>query len=344
MQNQEKYSDYSVRDFICDESFQDWVLRPDAPDAAAWQTWLQENPGKEAVVEEARKVLESLTFRVDTPAAGRAEASLEKTWQMIDTQGQRGILRRMNRVWRVAAMGIILIGAGIFVWLWVNNRKTPVLVTTASGQLDSVLLPDRSMVVLNALSTIRYQQKWERDVPREVWLEGEALFSVQHLDQDDEVTPHERFLVHVGHTTVEVLGTRFNIRQRREKIEVALISGAVLVRFDNKARSDIRMEPGDLVVIDTSYRDITKISTNTDNYSAWTRKRLVLTNPTLQEIAHYLEDVYGKRIVLSSPDLANRKVEGPILLDSIDDALFVISTVLDVTIIKENDTITIKPR
>ncbi|MBO9566027.1 MAG: FecR domain-containing protein [Niastella sp.] len=352
MKDQEKYNGYSVQDFICDESFQDWVLRPATPNGDAWRAWIQHNPGKQAAIDEATLLLSSLRFRVDRLSAGSAEEALRKALQQIDEQEQQATTPapappRFLRPWRVAAIWIALLGAAMLVVLWYRHSSRPpqpTLVTTGFGQLDSVMLPDKSVVVLNANSTIQYDQNWSRETPREVWLKGEALFRVQHVDQDNHIEPRERFLVHVGKTTVQVLGTTFNIRQRRQKIEIALLSGIIDIHFDDASKPGIRLQPGDMVVVDTTGAFLERQHKNTKELAAWTQKRLVLNNPTLREIADYLEDIYGKKIVLSDPSLASRKVEGPILLDSLDDALFVLSTVLNVTIDKEKETIIIRPR
>lgn len=349
MQNQENYKYYSVQNFICDEFFQDCVLHPDLQKDAFWENWVLANPEKQAEVEEAILILKNLRFRNDRPGAGKAEASLKRAWQSIQVAEEdqelkaHGVRRSIRRIWKVAAICIVFIGIGWMLVRFIQNRPSPVQAITAFGELDSVYLPDRTLVVMNANSSIRYDKNWTENKPREVWLNGEALFHVRHLDTNNIIQPEEQFLVHVGETTIEVLGTVFDIRQRRGKIEVALLEGAVRVHFDNQSdRPDIQMKPGELVMIDTAQLQVKKTRTNTVNYADWTKKKLRLNNPTLQEIAAYLEDIYGKRIILSDPDLATRKVEGPILLDSLDDALFIISTVLNVKIIQNGDTLIIK--
>ena len=214
--------------------------------------------------------------------------------------------------------------------------------STKYGELDTLRLPDKSQVVLNGNSTLRYTFK--KNAPREVWLDGEAFFDVRHLDRDSVILPGERFLVHVGRGTVEVLGTTFNIRRRRSSIEIALISGSIKLHIDHSENPDILLGPGELLISDTAFTSIKRTYTNTGNSAAWTEKRLLLNNPTVSEIVAYLEDTYGKKIVLASPALAGKKVEGPILLDSLDDALFVLSTVLNVGIVTVNDTLIIKQR
>lgn len=47
------YTDYTVEDFICDESFLRYCLNPDHNDTRFWNNWMSSNPGKRAIVDEA---------------------------------------------------------------------------------------------------------------------------------------------------------------------------------------------------------------------------------------------------------------------------------------------------
>lgn len=347
MRRRKTFKDYTVQDFILDEQFQDWVLHPDVDNNDFWHNWLQANPDKHKTLEEAAIILRNLDFNVMRPPSGKAEASMAEAWQKIKMQEVRlpkknGILRQVPYLWRVAAICVMLLGLTLLLVQLLRPGEQPVQVVTNFGELDTVYLPDRSMVVLNANSAISYNKSWDKNKPREVWLKGEALFHVRHLDKDGVIAAGERFLVHTGPATVEVLGTSFDVRQRRSKIEIALLSGLVKVHFDISGKSDIQLKPGDVVVMDTLLANVNKIRANTNDYAGWTQKRLLLNNPTLQEIVNYLEDIYGKKIVLSDRSLANRTIQGPIMLDSLDDALFIISTVLNVKIIEQNNILIIK--
>jgi transmembrane sensor len=347
MDNPKKYLDFSVEDFVSDEYFQDWILQPSEQKDNFWHHWLLENPDRHLVVREARILLESLRFTIDRPAEGRARQALAHTRELIgllerNERRMPPLWHRLRPIWRMAAIAILITGAVLFVYLFNLNPKIST-VATAFGEMDSIRLPDKSLVVLNANSSIRYEQDWNKKAPREVWLTGEALFKVSHINIDKIIQPAERFVVHVGQASIEVLGTSFNVRQRREKIEIALLTGSIRLKFENNDRPAVFMKPGELLMFDTSLNKIFRTTTN-PGYTSWTENRLVLNTPTLGEITNYLEDIYGKEIVLSDPRLALKEVEGPILLDSLEDALFIISTVLNVSITEENNRLILKPR
>lgn len=114
----------------------------------------------------------------------------------------------------VAALFII----GLFIgFQWVNNSSTTI--KTASNEQQSITLPDQSRVYLNANSTLSYSsQNFLSE--RSIQLEGEAFFVVQS---------GESFIVKTPASTVEVLGTSFNIKSRADFTEVDCYMGKVKV-------------------------------------------------------------------------------------------------------------------
>jgi transmembrane sensor len=86
-----------------------------------------------------------------------------------------------------------------------------------------VILPDRSKVWLNALSSITYPLHFTGN-ERNVKISGEAYFEVAH-------NARMPFKVHTGNQTVEVLGTHFNIMAYAEEkaIKTTLIEGSVKI-------------------------------------------------------------------------------------------------------------------
>lgn len=218
-------------------------------------------------------------------------------------------------------------------------------IATQYGEIKKVLLPDSSTIVLNANSHILFSKNWSADQPREIWLDGEAFFDIKHLNTNPNIIqPNERFIVHGKDITVEVLGTAFDVRQRRGATEVVLQSGKIKLTLKDNAKSSTIMLPGDMFTYHPATNKIIRTTTEPQNYTAWKEKKLMLNNPTLSQIINYLEDNFGKEITVTDPALKKRKIEGPILLNNLDDALFIISTVLNTDIEKTDSTLTIRPR
>ena len=119
----------------------------------------------------------------------------------------------VRRLWWVgaAAASIALLFAG---YTYFFGYKT---YSTGIGEKESILLADGSLIELNANSKLTYKRfGWEED--RIVDFEGEAFFDVQ---------PGGDFKVKTSKGTVAVLGTQFNIRDRKD-FKVQCYEGAIV--------------------------------------------------------------------------------------------------------------------
>jgi hypothetical protein len=95
--------------------------------------------------------------------------------------------------------------------------------TTPRGRQFQLVLPDGSMVWLNAASSITYPTVFTGP-QREVRITGEAYFEVKHSE-------NQTFRVKVGNTLVEDLGTHFDIDAYPDDpaLRTTLLEGAVRV-------------------------------------------------------------------------------------------------------------------
>ena len=120
----------------------------------------------------------------------------------------------------VAASLVLAIGAFFILNQTYNNQIT---ITTSLAEMQTVYLPDSSVVYLNADSEISFsKEEWRAQ--RTIDLTGEAFF---------EVKSGNIFTVQTSLGKVIVLGTSFNMRERNEILEVACKSGRVKVMFNN---------------------------------------------------------------------------------------------------------------
>jgi transmembrane sensor len=348
MSNVEKYKNYSEEDFINDPFFQDSVLKNDADVERFWSEFINECPHKRSAIEGAHTFLKNLSFKQDEPEEQLVQQALSKHLIAIkDLEKTKvvslGRIVSIRRVLRIAAVvgGVILIASALFIF----KAKEKFVVKTDFGKIQSVVLPDNSLVVLNANSKIEYRKRWKAGSKREVWLDGEAFFEVKHLNKNpQQVKAEEQFVLHTKDAAIEVLGTSFDVRERRGKTEVVLQTGSIKVTFNNAKHETIFMKPGDMIAYNEERQEYIKSTTVPENYAAWKERKLLLNNPTVNEIVEYLEDNYGKKIILQQAEQGKIKIEGPIMLSSLDDALFILSTVLNSHVSEKNDTIIIRPR
>jgi ferric-dicitrate binding protein FerR (iron transport regulator) len=341
--SEEQYSGFSETDFLADPFFQDWVIHARRESEIFWKQFLSHYPHKKEEVENARKLLIYLSFKEHIPSEDLVQQSLQKHLQEIEKLEEEKVIslyrpKKWSTALKVAAFagGVILFLSALLLLNNIRDRKITAL--TDYGKLDSLFLPDSSKVVLNAHSKIRYSKDWTKDKQREVWLEGEAFFDVRHInEQKENIQPFERFLVHTEDLDIEVLGTSFNIRQRRGITEVVLQTGSIKVLFRKGERKEMILKPGELLAYNPDEEVIEQTTTNPHEYTAWKEKKLILHNPSVNEIVAYLEDNFGKKIILQTSGLGEKELSGPIPLSNLEDALFILSTVYNMEVIRRAD-------
>jgi transmembrane sensor len=358
-----KYAGFGVNDFICDEFFQDWTMRPNPESDAWWQEWKQEHPDKHGELEQARDLLTHIGFKEHWPSEEKTRQSLAASLATIaeeegrmkmegagedyNEKEERNASRRVvsmrstRRVLAAASLIGILILAGILFYRTQDHQMASH--ATEYGAMKYVYLPDSSKVVLNGHSTVQYAKNWKEGSPRKLWLEGEAFFDVRHPSPvTGETKGYGSFQVYTKDLMVEVLGTEFDVRERRGRTEIVLASGKIRIHFLHVEQTDILMRPGDKIVYDPQQELITRQAVIPEYYISWKDKKL--TNATGRQIVEYVEDNYGKKVILEDTSMASRQFGGDVLLDKFDDALFALSTVMNVQIIQKNDTLIFRPK
>ena len=342
------YQNFSEADLMNDPFFQDLIINQTEETEQFWQNFLETHPQKQTSIETARLFLQEITFEEEIPDDSRIHDLYLQHLAQVKPNKKSVVIRFFKTYRKLASVAAAIAGIIVLlsVVLWLNTKSSmeQMIVATRFGEIKNVQLPDGSTIVLNANSSIAFSKNWQPDSAREVWLEGEGFFSVNHLNKDGkDIKANERFIVHGAGFTIEVLGTSFDVRQRRGKTEVMLQTGKIMLTVGNNS-SPVVLSPGDLVSYTIQSNTIVKSNTVPENYSGWKEKKLQLHDPTLEEIARYLEDNYGKQIIIQDTKLRMRKIEGVIQLNNLDDALFIISTVLNTNIEKQEARFIITPK
>lgn len=215
-------------------------------------------------------------------------------------------------------------------------------ITAAFGEIRRETLPDGSVVTLNTNSSLRiprfgFGQQWYGNPEREVFLTGEALFSVVHTKS------HQPFIVRTPNAlAVRVLGTEFSVCARQRRTNVVLKRGKVEVAYSPKAQParQIALRPGDWLAINRAGAMQVKHTTHPEYQSAWAQHRFVFDENTLTDIADIIQDNYGYSVNITAPGLASRPVSGSFQANSAEELAAVIAELLGVNYRIENKQLT----
>jgi ferric-dicitrate binding protein FerR (iron transport regulator) len=336
------YGSHSASDFAADDFFQSWVFGSDADTERFWRLFVQQNPHKADAVAEARAMLLHLGQDTDAPPAGRKQA----VWQRIEAElageRERAPAPRTSTLpgwqWAASVAAMLLLVAG---YLLLFPPSDATRYATGPGEKRVVILPDSSEVILNARSSLQLAGAWNRRESREVWLEGEAYFKVRKK----KGFGNARFIVHTKDLNVEVLGTSFNVKTRKESTQVVLTEGKVKIDpLHQPEPQAVYMAPGESVVVQEE-RKITKTTVNPELYSAWKSDELVLNKTSLREIGNFVEQTYGLTVRYENDSLPDLVLDGTALpTDNRDYFLRAVSVALDLEVVVDGQQVTFRPR
>ncbi len=167
----------------------------------------------DALLREALMAMEGMQKPTSTreEAWSRFESSLQSKKESTPIK-----LHAYGLAWKIAASVLIIIAVGIGF-----NQWNHISYTTASNQIKQLVLPDNSVITLNAVTTIKYSRLgWLNH--RKITLSGEASFVI---------TKGKTFEIATLGKTITVLGTTFNVFSRKEYFEVQCQSGKVAVKI-----------------------------------------------------------------------------------------------------------------
>lgn len=155
-------------------------------------------------------------------------------------------------------------------------------------------LPDGTQVWLNAGSVLVYPQSFGIE-NRQIDLVGEGYFEVA----PDHTHP---FNVHTDGLDVQVLGTKFNLRNYADEstAKVALLEGRVAVKTMTKSRI---LQPNHEAVLNKQGDALLVTATDASNAAGWTDGRLYFSDVPLSDITCELARSYGVSITIDDAAL-----------------------------------------
>ncbi|NQY67009.1 MAG: FecR family protein [Flavobacteriales bacterium] len=232
---------------------------------------------------------------------------------------------------KVAA--ILILASGLW-YISSKNSDQPNVVVEASEEQTERALADGSLIILNKNSTISYPQKF-KDNLRLVALTGEAYFEV-------ESDPERPFIIEVGTTRVQVMGTKFNVNGYNEdSVVVTVVEGSVLVYTEGKdvdsfSKKDYITEGYKGSVIQDASSSKKELNDNL-NFLFWYDGKLRFQEEPLLSVINKLNKEWNTNFILESAGLNNCPLTTTFTQSSIEYIIELISLTLDVSIESNTD-------
>lgn len=337
----EKYASFTVEDLIGDRDFRRWVLTPDEEMEIFWHSFLRQYPAQSDVVMEARSRLQATATLIGTMTdieKNELRSQIFEGLQLpVSNRGNNPLSKKNRNTWLMAAAvaGLLLIGGAT--WLLFSRHTLPPALfthTTAPRQIEEIILPDSSIVILNGNSSIWYNAAFQRLPQREVHLLGNAYFKVRRTLSNDP------FIVHANQVIIHVTGTEFNVDARSKATDVVLTKGNINISLAEKYRST---QPTPLVAgeefrIDTLNHTFITQKTNTELYTAaWEKGEWHFESTTLEQIATLIQQFYGTTVTFKNSNSAKLTITAVLSVHSLTTLINVIEKTLNITIIETDN-------
>ncbi|MDQ2718901.1 MAG: FecR family protein [Bacteroidota bacterium] len=296
--DKKSFENYSVEDFVTDESFLNYCHHSNKRDTIFWQQWLNENPSKKVLAAEASQIIKSLSLTVNEEEYREEYRKMEAAVNQKSTR--RGIrflywnktalsTGRKKRSISYIVAALLLIGITTFWLIPHTDSKAMALNHTINNGNKSLILTlsDSTTVTLLPNSSLDYPQTFQ-GANRQVYLKGEANFHVKRNE-------HFPFKVHAKDIVTTVLGTVFNIKQAGDSaIIVELLEGEVKVEIEDS--TSITSIP----ILLRPNEKATYVFHDKFFYKNETTSSINFRQNTFDQIAARIKNVYGITVINNS--------------------------------------------
>src|SRR5213083_2882656 len=228
--------------------------------------------------------------------------------------------------WRLPAIAaglVALLGVGGVWWLGAHAvARAPALreYATPKGRRAVFRLLDGTEITLNADSRLGVPVRFAPR-GRDVYLEGEAYFSVVH----DTARP---FVVHTPRSAIRDIGTRFGVHAYGDAAaeRVAVAEGAVALTLPAQPTAETSLRAGQVATLSRAGAVRVLEGADVMNELAWTRGRLVFTSVPLSEAAQRLGRWYDLDVLVIDSTLARRPITGSYSNEPVSEVLTLITS------------------
>ena len=206
-----------------------------------------------------------------------------------------------RKYYRIAAGLLLVSGAALFYYRSgkeVTVAETYTTLQTKGGEVKQVMLPDSSVMWVNALSQVRIPSSFSGGIRNILLDEGEVFLKVKH----DVSKP---FRVNTKALQIQVLGTSFNVNaySTLKRTNVAVATGKVAVSMAGKRLSFLT--PGQQLIYNNLTKTFNKQKINISESQSWKDGDTYLTQAGFDELALVVKNLFGVKLKAANVNVQN---------------------------------------
>jgi len=306
--------------------------------------WIDESPLNKETYDEIKTIWESCG-KIKLPI----QTATNKLWEELESkikseqQNEKEYNLRLygnkrqstsGLMWAFRIAALVLIGFS-FYWVSLMYKEQPPVepeiqetvyyeAVTRKGEKLTIKLADGSTVYLNAESKLVYPRYFD-DNFREVKLSGEAYFDVK-------ASVEQPFRVVTGSIINEVKGTTFNVKFRKDFLEVVVTEGSVMMKNHT----------GSLILNKGEYGSFTekngfnnKKRADISHFLAWKNNKLSFKSTPLSDAMDQVELYFNVNVTFTNDNSKQKKITGFFDAESLDEVLESVELAMDVSFVKK---------
>ncbi|MDA3891516.1 MAG: FecR domain-containing protein [Salinivirgaceae bacterium] len=261
-----------------------------------------------------------------------AEIDVDAEWKHLDrTISKGGRIISLSRIMQIAATVIIVFGLSFLFY----NQTQKVSTKTQMAQVQTINLPDGSVVTLNADSKLSYSKNFGKD-NRNLSLKGEAFFDVAK-------NPNMPFIIDAQGASIKVVGTQFNVRayKHQDKVKVTVVEGVVELYETKEPKKQTVLNAGETGIYMKREKAIKKHARIEINDISWKTYEISFENTSLLRVAEILQNVYHIQFEVAD-SVKDCAVTVEFNQKDLASVLKVLKSTLDLEITKQGNTIYLK--
>ena len=308
------YNNYSFEDFLSDENFIRWVRNPNSDTDLFWKKLMESHPEKGEIIKEAIFYIKHIEFKQSKTDSQQFDRVLRKVLQnrYSAKTNPYNSTQYLSSFWKVAA-AIMLLITGFYVLVENKEKNAPIAEVTQveqivkenpDGQKSSFILPDGTLVKLNAGSCLSFPKQFKAGL-RLVELIGEAFFEVKH----DPVNP---FVVRTSDLDVTALGTSFDVKAYNDDpmVKVVLTGGKVAIRDFRETKDSLVLVPGQKAQLIKETKEIQLSEFESDLDLGWKEDKIVFRSANLETFIKEVQRWYGVKIEVVGTPIHDWRING----------------------------------
>src|SRR5688572_20393879 len=288
-----------------------------AEEAAEINAWARNDPQHAELLETSRRAW-------DAAEPGTREWNVDVAWHNVAEKMQAPIAipidyarSKRSRAWLIPAIAaaVVLLIAGPWMYSSLTRFSKDATFTTAAGEQRMIRLVDGSVARLAENSSLRFNRR----LPRQVWLEGKVFLAVA-----ERAVP---FVVHTPAGEARVLGTRFELHADATTMRLAVLEGRVALLTEAGAEQVV--SAGQVSASEKGAPPSAPRPADVQSLINWMGRVLIFQDTPLLQAIQEVERLYGVEARITDNSLKDRTVSATFENESLSTVVTTLCRVVD---------------